>query len=188
MWNVVRSHILSVMPQTPLLRWDGLHLVVDLRVLERHLAEYMGRTDRVEGLSLEGWDDAVRVLATVTWKGMKSRVAIDVAEIRLKRRFLGLRVRRPRALGEMPVPRAAVEAAIRAADPEGVTVFRGEGIVVVDLRRWLPQELDLSVLTVQATQRSLHLWFGSGSLHDVPRRPKAALPAGRSEVAARQDG
>lgn len=176
------------MPLTPLLRWDGLHLVVDLQVLERHLDILMGRTGRVSDLSLEGWDDAVRVVATVVWKGVSSRVAIDLAEIRLKRRFLGLRMRRPRALGGVPVPRAAVESVIRAADPAGVTVFRGEGIVVVDLRKWLPEELDVSVLTVQATQRSLHLWLGPGALADVPRRARAALPAGQPVATASQKG
>ncbi len=175
------------MPLTPLLRWDGLHLVVDLRILERHLVELMSRTDKVSDMALEGWDDALRVLATVTWKGLSSRVAIDLAEIRLKRRFLGLRMRRPRALGGVPVPRAAVEAAIKAADAEGVTVFRGEGIVVVDLRKWLPPEVDLSVLTVQATQRSLHIWFGPGGLKDVPHRPTATLPAGESTAEVAQN-
>ncbi len=167
------------MPSTPLLRWDGLHLVVDIRALEQYLDHLLSRSDLVSQLSVEGRDDAVRVKASVVWKGLASRVAIDLGEIRLRRRFLGFRMRRPRAVGDVPVPRAAVEAAIRAADADGVTVFRGEGIVVVDLRKWLPAELDLSVLTVQATQQSLHLWFGPGSLRDVPRRSKAALPAGR---------
>jgi len=167
------------MPSSPLLRWDGLHLVVDIRALEQHLDHLLSRSDLVSRLSVEGRDDAVRVKANVVWKGMSSRVAIDLAEIRLRRRFLGFRMRRSRVVGDVPVPRAAVEAAIRAADADGVTVFRGEGIVVVDLRKWLPAELDLSVLTVQATQQSLHLWFGPGSLRDVPHRPKAALPAGR---------
>ena len=175
------------MHPTPLLRWDGLHLVVDLRILERHVVDLMNRTDMVSDLALEGWDDAIRVLATVVWKGLSSRIAIDLAEIRLKRRFLGLRMRRPRALGGVPVPRAAVEAAIKSADAEGVTVFRGEGIVVVDLRKWLPPEVDLSVLTVQATRRSLHIWFGPGKLEDVPHRPKAALPAGDSPAQGPQN-
>jgi hypothetical protein len=166
------------MPDQPLVRWDGLHLVLDLEALERHLAALLSRTYRLSDLVLEGRDDAIRMLATVTWKGVSSRAAIDIAEIRLKRRFLGLRMRRPRALGGLPVPRAAVEAGIRAADADGVTVFRGEGIVVVDLRRWLPSELDLTVLTVQATQRSLHIWFAPGSLKDLPRGSTLALAAG----------
>jgi len=63
-------------------------------------------------------------------------------------------------LGGLRVPRRAIEAAIQDIDPERVTVLGGEGIVVIDLRDTLPAGLDLKVLTVQATDRSLHLWFG----------------------------
>jgi len=49
--------------------------------------------------------------------------------------------------------------------------------VVVDLRQWLPEELMLEVLTVQGTSRSLHIWFGSGSLRNIPGRGPRLLPA-----------
>ena len=58
-----------------------------------------------------------------------------------------------------------------------MTVFRGEGIVVVDLRQWLPEELDLEVLTVQAPTHSLHLWFGPGCLQELPNTGRGRLPA-----------
>jgi len=58
-----------------------------------------------------------------------------------------------------------------------VTVFPGQGIVVVDLRRWLPEELSLQVLTVQGTARTLSVWVGSGSLSDLPTRGPKKLPA-----------
>jgi hypothetical protein len=87
-------------------------------------------------------------------------------------------MRRITVLGGLRVPRRAIEAAIRDVDPERVMVFAGEGIVVIDLRDTLPAGLDLKVLTVQATERSLHLWFGAGSLVDLPAHPPPALPPG----------
>jgi hypothetical protein len=166
------------MQSSPLLRWDGLHLVIHMPSLGRHLARALEATEQVSEVVLEGHGDALRVIATVVWKGLSSRVAVDVAEIRMKRRFVGFRLRRPRVLGGMPVPRSAVLAIVRAAGPEELTVFGGDGIVVFDLRKWLPPELDLSVLTVQATNRSMHLWFGAGALEDLPAPKRTALPAG----------
>jgi hypothetical protein len=162
----------------PLLRWDGLHLVVDLRTVEVHLDRLLRRTGKVSRVNLEGRDDTLRVLATLSWKGMSSRVSVDLSEIRLRQRYFGFRMRRVTVLGGLRVPRRAIEAAIHDVDPERVTVFGGEGIVVIDLRDTLPPGLDLKILTVQATDRSLHLWFGAGSLVDLPAHPPPALAPG----------
>ena len=161
-----------------LLRWDGLHLVVGLVPLQAHLDRLLRRTDRVSDLVLEGRGDTVRFVATMVWKGLRSRVSLDVSEIRLKQRLLGFRMGRLRVLGGLPIPRRAIEGVIRAVNPDGVTVFGGDGIVVFDLRRALPAELDLQVLTVQASARALHVWFGPGGLTDLPAPERAALPAG----------
>jgi len=160
----------------PLLRWDGLHLVVDLPILQFHLEHALEKTDRLKALILEGRDDALRVVATVVWKGLSSRVAIDLAEIRLKKRFLGFRMRHPKVLGGVPVPRRVIEMILRSADIDVLTVH-GDGILVLDLRKWLPPELDLKVLTIQATERSAHVWFGAGGLRDIPAKRSKALPA-----------
>jgi hypothetical protein len=109
---------------------------------------------------------------------VKSRVAVEFAEIRLRHRHLGFRMRKLRVYGGVPVPRAAVEAILDGIDNELITVYRGQGIVVVDLRRWLPSELDLKIVTVQATEGALHLWFGAGGLRDLPGRQRPALQAG----------
>jgi hypothetical protein len=161
----------------PLARWDGLHLVFDVGLLERHLRQRIAESEHVSDLSLGGEGDAVRLSADVIWKGLSTRVRVDVTEIRLKRRFLGFRLRRPKAFGGVPVPRGALELLIGDVFSELVVVFRGEGIVVVDLRRWIPYELDFSVLTVQATVGRLHVWLGPGSLSDLPADPPPVLPA-----------
>jgi hypothetical protein len=161
-----------------LARWDGLHLVLDLVLLEEHLVRLLAGVDRIEGLALAAAGDALDVSATVKWKGVRSRVAVELAEIRLRHRHLGFRMRKLRVYGGLPVPRAAVEAILDGIDNDLITVFRGQGIVVIDLRRWLPPELDLKIVTVQATESSLHLWFGAGGLRDLPGRGPAALAAG----------
>jgi hypothetical protein len=163
----------------PLARWDGLHLVLDLELVERHLNDVFRSSAAIRDLSLAGRGDAVAAEATVTWKGVSVRVGLELAEIRIRHRHVGFRMRRLRALGGVPVPRAAVEIALGSLESPLLTVFPGNGIVVIDLRRWLPEELALEVLTVQATQRSLHVWFGRGHLRDLPGRGLLRLPAKR---------
>jgi hypothetical protein len=166
----------------PLIRWDGLHLVLDLERFRRHLERALDGVEQVDDLTLTGDGDMVRVGATVIWMGLKSRVAIELGEIRLKNRHLGLRVRRVRVLGGMPVPRAAVEVILKRLSLDGVTVFTGRSIVVMDLRRWLAPELEISIMTVQTTSRSIHVWLGPGELEDIPGRQPKALPADAENV------
>jgi len=161
----------------PLARWDGLHLVLDLGLVERHLNELISAREDLRDLCLEGEGDGLAAEVTVVWRGVPARVGLEVAEIRLRHRHIGFRMRKLRALGGIPVPRTAVELALKSLDSPLLSVFSGHGIVVIDLRRWLPEELMLEVLTVQGTSRSLHVWFGSGSLATLPRRGPQLLPA-----------
>jgi hypothetical protein len=78
----------------------------------------------------------------------------------------------------MPVPRGTVEVILRRLSLDGVTVFRGRSIVVLDLRRWLAPELEIRVMTVQTTSSSIHVWLGPGELRELPRREPRALPEG----------
>jgi hypothetical protein len=160
-----------------LARWDGLHLALDLDSVERHLNELLSARKDLRDLSLNGEGDALAAEVTVLWKGVPARVGIELAEIRLRHRHIGFRMRRLRALGGVPVPRSAVELALKAFDSPLLKVFPGQGIVVVDLREWLPDELVFEILTVQGTSRSLHIWFGSGSLANLPGKGPRLLPA-----------
>lgn len=177
----------TLTPRT-LARWDGLHLVLDLVLVEEHLVRLLAGVEKLDGLALAGAGDALDVSATVKWKGVRSRVAVELAELRLRHRHLGFRMRKLRVYGGLPVPRAAVEAILESIGNDLVTVFRGKGIVVVDLRKWLPPELDLKIVTVQATDNSLHLWFGAGGLRDLPGRDRPVLAAGESPRPALESG
>jgi hypothetical protein len=162
----------------PLARWDGLHLVLDLDRIERHLNVLLEGSDSLRDLKLAGRADGLGAELTVVWNGVPARVGLDVTEIRLRHRYLGLRMRRLRALGGVRVPRAAVELGLRALDNPLLKVFRGQGIVVVDLGRWIPEEADVRIVTVQSVARTASVWFGPGSLVDLPSNEPPALPAG----------
>jgi len=151
-------------------------------MVEAQLGERLRNVEQVSDLRLAGEGDAVRIDATVVWRAVSARVGLELGEIRLRHRRLGFRIRKVHALGGVPVPRGAVERLLQRVDGGLVTVVRGQRIVVVDLSRWIPQELTLSVLTVQVTERSLHVWFGPGQMRDLPRSERKALEGGKSTV------
>ncbi len=150
--------------------------MVDLDRVEAVIARRLEEIEQIESVRLAAAGDAVAVFVTVVWKGMRFRASAQIAEIRLRRRHLGFRLRRIRGLG-VRLPRAAVVAVLDALEDEIVTVFRRAGIVVVDLGRWIPPELDVTVATVQTFGRELHLWLGRGRLEHLPAPPRPALPA-----------
>lgn len=171
-----------------LARWDGLHLVLDLVLVEEYLIELLSDYEQVDGMTLAAAGDAIDVSVTVRWKGVRSRVAVELAELRLRHRYLGFRMRKLRVYGGLPIPRAAVEAILQSINNRMITVFRGKGIVVVDLRKWLPPELDLTIVTVQSTESSLHVWFGAGGLRDLPGRDRPVLAAGEPRTPVLESG
>lgn len=167
------------MAAVPLVRWDGLHLVIDLEHVERLVTRWLEGTPHLREISLAGAGDALEIAASVVWKGVTTRVAAQLAEIRLRHRHLGFRLRRLRVLGGVPLPRGAVERLLASVESELVTVVRGQGIVVVDLGRWVPAEASITIITVQATRSRVHIWLGAGHLQSLPTaRDRRRLEAG----------
>ena len=78
----------------PLARWDGLHLALDLDRVERHVDELLSAREDLRDLSLRGEGDALAAEVTILWKGIPARVGIELAEIRLRHRHIGFRMRR----------------------------------------------------------------------------------------------
>ncbi len=168
----------------PLVRWDGLHLVVDLEKIEQRLQHYLLQVENIAAIRVSGEGDALAIVATILWKGLRVRVAIELTEIRLKYRRAGFRIRRVRAFNAVTVPKSAIAAILKRVGSDLVTVLGGEGIVIIDLRQWIPPELSLSLLTVQATNRALHIWLGPGEMRDLPEPKPQELTTGNPEKAA----
>ena len=175
-WGLAYTYPVTNLLSPPLAGWDGLHLTLDLDQMERLLNEFLSTRGNLRDLTIRGAGNGIAAEVTVVWKGVPARVGLEVAEIRLRHHHIGFRMRKIRALGGVPVPRTAVAFALQAFDSPILSVFPGDGIVVVDLREWVPEELILQVLTVQGTSRSLHIWFGSGSLRNLPGKGPRLLP------------
>jgi hypothetical protein len=127
---------------------------------------------------LSGGGDRIRVVAVVPVAGLLAQVALDLREIRLRHGYLGFRIVRLAVLGGLRLPRAIVEEALERALPDGLLVYRKRGVVVLNLDRWLPSELDLRIVAVQIIGDALHLWVGPGALASIPAAAAPRLAAG----------
>ncbi len=170
---------------SPLVRWDGFHLVVGLEQAEAVLREKIATIEQVADIRLGGAGDSIDIAVTLAWKGVRAKVAVRLGEIRLRRRFFGCRLRRIHVLGGVRIPRAIVESLLASFGQGLITVMRRPGIVIADLSRWIPPEVEVSIVTVQATRRNLHVWFGPGGMTRVPVRADS-LPDGMTGALLRQ--
>ena len=157
-----------------------MHLVLDLDHVEEILRQRLMAVENVEAVQLLAAGDGLDVRAALRWKGVGSHISIRLGEIRLRGRFLGLRLSRLRVLGGVPVPMGVLESVVARLEDQPLTVFRGTGIIVVDLGRWLPEGVSLEIITVQSIGRELHVWLGRGILERLPGKVVGALPPGGS--------
>lgn len=151
-----------------LVRWDGFHVILDIGLLEAKAEAATRSVEMISDISIGGWADVLELNATVHWKNVSSRVRLEIREIRLKSRRVGFRLGKLKVLWGLRVPRRLIESVLERLGQERLRVLPGMGIVVVDLREYVPPELDLRLLTLQVTGRSLHLWMGPGVLRDIP--------------------
>ncbi|RLE36270.1 MAG: hypothetical protein DRJ61_01180 [Acidobacteria bacterium] len=165
----------------PLVRWDDLHVVFDIPTIERILRLRLAEVEALSNPDLDGQDDRLALVVRVHWKSVSMRVRVELREIRLRHRRLGFRLGHLRALGGLPVPRIAVLRTLQEIMPDRVTVLPGSDVVVVDLRTWIPPEVQLRIVAVQVVGEALHVWLASGSVTDIPLPQNQQLSAGNPE-------
>lgn len=165
----------------PLVRWDDLHVVFDIPMVERILRLRLAEVDALSNPDLVGRDDKLGLVVRVHWKSVSMKVRVELREIRLRHRRLGFRLGHLRALGGLPVPKIAVLRTLREIMPDRVTILPGSDVVVVDLRTWIPPEVQLRIVAVQVVGEGLHVWLASGSVTDIPLPQNQQLSAGNPE-------
>lgn len=154
--------------QRPLVRWDGFCLRLDLDILEQVAArELPARTDAVREIAVTGTGERLEIGVSLAIKGLPTRVAARVDEVRLYRRFLGLRVAALRGPLGVPVPLSLVAFVLRRFAPGLATLDADDGILLVDLRRWLPEGIQVEIRSVRCQGRMLEIELASGSVAPV---------------------
>ncbi len=162
----------------PLVRWDDLHVVFDIPTVERILRLRLAEVDALSNPDLDGRDDKLGLVIRAHWKSVSMKVRVELKEIRLRHRRLGFRLGHLRALGGLPVPKIAVLRTLQEIMPDLVTILPGSDVIVVDLRTWIPPEVQLRIVAVQVVGEALHVWLASGWVTDIPLPQNQQLSPG----------
>ena len=152
----------------PLVKWDGFALQVDLDMVElvanRELAR---RAPAIRRVGLTGEDDVLEIHLEAALKGLPARVSATVSELRLHRRFFGCRIEALHGPLGIPLPIALAGALARRLAPELLRVDPEDRILLVDLRRFLPEGLEVRISDVRCVGRWLTVELAGGSVAAV---------------------
>jgi hypothetical protein len=158
----------------PLLRWDTTCLSVSLDRINHQLAELISDVDEMEQLVLVGAGDHLRFTATVRYRGMRLPLALEARETRLRHRRVGFRIVHLRTLAHVTVPLMVVARVLDRLLGQRHRFDRVSRIVLIDLRDWLPPEVELAVAEIRVRGRFLVLELEPGRLWDIPGRLQRA--------------
>lgn len=148
-----------------LLRWDGFTLRVDLDVLEsmarRLLAE---KAPWLELGRIGGAGSVLEIELASRWQVFRFAGTVRFSELRLHRRFLGLRVEALRGPLSLPVPLGLVASLLRKYAGGLVRLDPDDQIVLVDLRPHLPAGLEVRIAEVRCQGRWLEIDVAPGAV------------------------
>jgi hypothetical protein len=155
----------SELAARPLVAWDAFSLRIDLDMLEYAVGRLLPRyTQGIRAVRLAGEGDVLEIRVDVALKGVPARLGAHLAELRLRRGFLGCRVERLRGPLGVPVPLGLLALALRRAAPGLLRLDTADAILLVDLREHLPNEVSVGVRDVRCEGRWLHVDLAPGAL------------------------
>ncbi len=158
----------STLATRPLVRWDGFTVRIDLDMVElaanRELAR---RGSVVRRVQVGGEGDELEIDVVAAWRGFPGQVSARVRELRFHRRYFGCRVERLRGPVGVPLPAAILAALVRRFGQGIVTFDPSDRILLVDLRRFLPEGIDVRVRDVRCEGRWLCVELAGGSVASV---------------------
>ncbi len=159
----------------PLVKWDGFALRVDLDMVElvanRNLA---GRVPALRSVAVSGEDDQLEIAIEAAWKGLPAQLTARLSELRLRRRFFGCRVEALHGPFGLPLPVSLAGMVARRLAPDILRFDPDDRILLLDLRRHLPEGLEVRISDVRCEGRWLTVELAAGSVAAV----LAAAPRG----------
>ena len=158
----------SSLAMRPLVRWDGFEVQIDLDMAElianRELAR---RGSVVRHVDIGGDGDELEVHVVASWRGFPAQLSARVGELRLHRRFFGCRVAALHGPMGVPLPAKLLGALVRRFGQGLLSFDPDDRILLVDLRRFLPEGLEVRVRDVRCRERWLCVDLAGGAVAAV---------------------
>jgi len=158
----------SELAMRPLVRWDGFALRVDLDMVELVVNRALDAKQAViRRILIDGEAETLRLHVSAEWKGFPAQLSARVSELRLYRRYLGCRLEGLQGPLGLPLPLGMAAALTRKYGNGTVDFDADDRILLVDLRRYLPEGLEVRVESVHCRDRWLVLGLAGGSVASV---------------------
>jgi hypothetical protein len=161
----------------PLVKWDGFALQADLDMVElvanRQLAS---RSSAIRRIAVGGKGETLEFQLEAALKGIPAHVSASVSELRLHRRFFGCRIEALHGPLGVPLPVTLVALLARRLAPDVLRFDPDDRILLVDLRRFLPEGLEVRVADVRCAGRWLTVELAGGSVAAVLAAARTVEP------------
>ncbi len=152
----------------PLVKWDGFALQVDLDMVELIANRALARRDSaIRHVEVTGEGETLKIHLEATLKGVPARLSATVSELRLHRRFFGCRIEALHGPFGLPLPVTLAGMMARRLAPELLRFDPEDRILLVDLRRFLPDGLEVRIADMRCTGRWLAIEMSGGSVAAV---------------------
>jgi hypothetical protein len=143
-------------------RWEGLVVILDATTLNTVVRKALERLPEFRNLLIEPENGRLGLTLKLKRRGVPIRLRSHLTSIRLKDGFLGFRVEDLFANGSLPIPNWLFRKAVDRL-PEGATFFYpDERVVVINLNRFLPEDLLVNVREVLCENGEMRFVFGPG--------------------------
>jgi hypothetical protein len=148
-----------------MLRWDGFSLHLDLDMVEL-LAnrEIKAKAPELQEIHVSGQDEELTVQGVARWHGIPLSFAVRLGELRLRHRFFGCRLDMIKGPLGAPVPIKLLHSLAQRFGHDLVVFDPTDRILLVDLRRFIPAGVEVSIARIVCLGRWLQIELAPGSL------------------------
>ena len=155
-------------PEGLRVRWHALSLTFDETTLNRLVEKLVESIPDLQDLKIHVRPGELSASLVVRRFGVPLSARATLSQLRLKDGFLAFVLDKVQALSFIPIPDQLLSYLVQKA-PRGLLTYYGDDrIMVVNLARWMPPGIDLSLERTVFEEGALTLEFGDGS-YDLTR-------------------